>query len=55
MVFKLESGNKNISDEHMPKMGKSTNPNFKSNQPLVLSSHPDTVHVDCTKRLSVGI
>ena len=54
-VFKLESGNQNISDEYMPKMGKLTNPNFKSNQVLVVSSHPVKFQVDRSKHPRVRV
>ena len=38
-----------------PKMGIWTNPNFKSNQALVMSYHPVQFQVDQTKRLRVSL
>ena len=39
-VFELESGNQNISNERTPNTGKWRDPNFESNQALVVSYHP---------------
>ena len=54
-VFKLESRNQNISDEHMPKTGKRTDTFLKSNLALVVSNHPVKIQVDQTKRLQVRV
>ena len=54
-VFELESGNQSISDERTPKIGKWTDPNFRSNQALEVSYHPVKIQVDWKKRLRVRV
>ena len=54
-VVELKSGNQNISDEHSPKIGKQTDPDFKSNQALVVSYHPVKIQIDRTKHFQVRV
>ena len=45
-VFQLESENQNISDQCTPKTGIQTDPNFKTNQALVVPNHTVKFQID---------